>query len=106
MATRKSISESPSSQEQNPTITSPSTMGLSQLPNLTVANPSNTPQLSIKLDDDNFLLWKNQMLNVIIAHGFEEFIDGSKPCPPRFLNVEEGEINPQYTVWQRYNVYL
>ncbi|RVX22758.1 hypothetical protein CK203_008236 [Vitis vinifera] len=27
----------------------------------------------------------NQMLNVVIASGFDDILDGTRPCPPHFL---------------------
>lgn len=65
--------------------------------------PSLSQNLTIKLDQDNYLLWKNQLLNVIIANGFEEYIDGSHPCPSKFLDLQRQQINPEYTLWQRIN---
>ena len=65
--------------------------------------PSLSQNLTIKLDQDNYLLWKNQLLNVIIANGFEEYIDGSHPCPSKFLDLQRQQINPEYTFWQRIN---
>ena len=43
------------------------------------------------------------MLNVIIANGLEDFIDGSRPCPVKFLDTEQGIVNPEYTLWHIYN---
>ena len=39
--------------------------------------------LLIKLDRNNYILWKTQMENVIFANGFEDYIDGLKVCPPK-----------------------
>ncbi|PON37523.1 hypothetical protein TorRG33x02_347210 [Trema orientale] len=44
---------------------------------LNPALPSLTQPLTVKLDSDNYLIWKNQLLNVIIAHGLEDFLDGT-----------------------------
>ncbi|RVW43596.1 hypothetical protein CK203_097540 [Vitis vinifera] len=49
--------------------------------------PSMNQPLTVKLDNGNYLIWKNQLLNVIIANRLDDFIDGSRPCPPRFLNL-------------------
>ncbi|KAL5549165.1 hypothetical protein UlMin_004396 [Ulmus minor] len=58
--------------------------------------------LPVKLDPNNFLLWKIQMENVIIVHGLEGFIDGTNLCPSQFLNQENRTtLNPLYTAWQR-----
>ncbi|XP_024030419.1 uncharacterized protein LOC21412525 isoform X1 [Morus notabilis] len=102
MASETSSSEISSSQATQ-ISNSTSSANPSQLPSLITVIPIVNPQLSIKLDDDNFLLWKNQMLNSIIAHGFDDFIDRFRPCPPRFLANQPGEVNPDYTVWQRHD---
>ncbi|XP_024030420.1 uncharacterized protein LOC21412525 isoform X2 [Morus notabilis] len=103
MASETSSSEISSSQATQ-ISNSTSSANPSQLPSLITVIPIVNPQLSIKLDDDNFLLWKNQMLNSIIAHGFDDFIDRFRPCPPRFLANQPGEVNPDYTVWQRTSI--
>ncbi|RVW76269.1 Retrovirus-related Pol polyprotein from transposon RE1 [Vitis vinifera] len=43
--------------------------------------------LPIKLDRNNYVLWKTQMENVIYANGFEEHIEGLKPCPPQMIAI-------------------
>lgn len=39
--------------------------------------PTLTPPLNIKLFDSNYLLWKNQLLNHILAFDMESFINDS-----------------------------
>lgn len=68
--------------------------------------PSLNQPLTFKLDDHNYLIWKNQLPNVIIANGLEEFIDGSRICPPKFLDNQTQVVNPEYSTWQRYNCLL
>ncbi|RVW57741.1 hypothetical protein CK203_116248 [Vitis vinifera] len=41
--------------------------------------------LPVKLDRNNYVLWKTQMENVIYANGFKEHIEGLKPCPPQMI---------------------
>ncbi|RVX17039.1 Retrovirus-related Pol polyprotein from transposon RE1 [Vitis vinifera] len=57
--------------------------------------------LPIKLDRNNYILWKTQMENVVYANGFEEYIDGTKPCPPQELHT--GELNPDFVQWRRFD---
>ena len=61
-----------------------------------IALPTNTSSFSfasmnqplmVKLDSWNYLVWKNQLQNVIIANGLDNFIYGSCPCLARFLDV-------------------
>ena len=39
--------------------------------------PSLGQSLTIKLDCNNFLIWRNQMLNVVIASRFDDVLDGT-----------------------------
>ena len=50
--------------------------------------------LPVKLDRTNYILWKSQIDNVVIANGFEDFIDGSSICPDKELS--SGLINPAF----------
>jgi hypothetical protein len=61
---------------------------------------------SMKLNHDNFLLWKNMVLPVIRGNKMEGFITGAKQCPLEFIEVTiEGAIkselqnNPEYENW-------
>ena len=57
--------------------------------------------LPIKLDRDNYIIWHIQMENVIYANGFEDHIEGLRPCPPKIIST--GEVNPDFLVWRRYD---
>ena len=59
--------------------------------------------LIVKLDSENYLIWKNQLLNVIVINELDDFIDKSQPYPTRFLNLQQQIIYPEYLIWQRYN---
>ena len=96
MASFNETSESPSVSTVN--VQNP----LSQSNNL--PSPVTTPffsfssmnqPLTIKLDNGNYLIWNNQLLNVIIANGLDDFIDGSQPCPPRFFDLQQQILNPE-----------
>ncbi|KAI9182401.1 hypothetical protein LWI28_024967 [Acer negundo] len=72
-------------------------------------NPSGHPlgsYCSVKLNHDNYLLWKNMVLPVIRGNRMERFITGAKQCPPEFTEVTgeefietELEDNPDYEEW-------
>ena len=68
-----------------------------QLPYST-PNPASLQSLNhalpIKLDHNNYIIWKTQMENEFFANGFEEFIEGTKPCPSKELPM--GEINTEF----------
>ncbi|CAK9329178.1 unnamed protein product [Citrullus colocynthis] len=50
--------------------------------------------LTIKLSDTNYHLSKNQLLNLIMGHGLEGFINDSFPSPPWFLDNQNTQENP------------
>ncbi|KAL2517773.1 Uncharacterized protein Adt_14020 [Abeliophyllum distichum] len=67
-----------------------------------------TQSASIKLDRDNFLLWKNVIMPVVRGHGLEGYMLGTKICPPQVLNsqltnetgtIVEAWLNPEYSRW-------
>ena len=47
-----------------------------------------SPSLTIKLKKCNFLIWKNQLLNMIMANGLEGYINGRTVEPLEFLDAE------------------
>ena len=55
--------------------------------------------LPIKLDRNNYVLWKTQMENVVFVNGFRDYIDGTKKCPPK--EIRSGEANPEFIKWRR-----
>ncbi|RVW71084.1 Retrovirus-related Pol polyprotein from transposon RE1 [Vitis vinifera] len=57
--------------------------------------------LPIKLDRNNYILWRTQMENVIFANGFEDHIEGLKICPPQ--KTSSGETNPDFVMWRRFD---
>ena len=86
------------------------TQTTSQMTNQSFPSPGQS--LTIKLDRNNFLIWHNQMLNVAIASGFDDILDGTRPCPPHFLpdpdsisatTIKSPVVNPEYITWQRQN---
>ncbi|KAJ4769263.1 hypothetical protein LUZ62_053520 [Rhynchospora pubera] len=70
--------------------------------------PSSSPmqvihQIRTTLDQDNYLLWKSQILPVLRGHGLEGFIDGSKQAPGQFvLNSTGVQVsNSDFSLWQQ-----
>nr|CAN82610.1 hypothetical protein VITISV_021745 [Vitis vinifera] len=41
------------------------------------------------------------MENVVYANGFEEYIEGTKSCPPKELPT--GDLNPDFVQWRRFD---
>ncbi|KAL5563628.1 hypothetical protein UlMin_033375 [Ulmus minor] len=59
---------------------------------------------SVKLNHENYLLWKSMVLPVIRGNRLEGFIKGTKECPPEFIikedfGFEEVHLNPDYENW-------
>ena len=69
-------------------------IGAQALPLVQTSFPYPNQPLTIKLDRDNYLIWKNQLLNVVIANELEGFLDITHPCP---------HYQSRILLWQRYN---
>ncbi|KAL2493066.1 Uncharacterized protein Adt_28694 [Abeliophyllum distichum] len=96
---------SPSNQSHgsnyNSTIQAPALMN-----NLSPFGMNLTQSSFVKLDRDNFLLWKNVIMPVVRGHGLEGYLLGTKVCPPQVLNSQltnetgttvEACLNPEYS---------
>ncbi|KAL4340620.1 hypothetical protein GQ457_08G035800 [Hibiscus cannabinus] len=59
--------------------------------------------ISVRLDDDNFLLWKQQVLLLVRGHGLEHFLDESTAVPSKTVVNSGSEIalNPAYVRFQK-----
>ncbi|KAJ3704768.1 hypothetical protein LUZ61_008473 [Rhynchospora tenuis] len=60
-----------------------------------------THQIHTALDQENFLIWKSQILPVLKGYGLIGFIDGSRQAPNQFINGANGaqSVNPEYETW-------
>ncbi|RYQ94570.1 hypothetical protein Ahy_B08g089505 [Arachis hypogaea] len=59
--------------------------------------------ISMKLDDDNFLQWKDQAESTIEGHNLLHHITGER-IPQRF--DESGQITPEFALWKRQDALL
>ena len=60
--------------------------------------------VSVKLDDSNFLLWRQQVLASKKGHNLLKYIKGKKEVPPRFLSVEDEAteiVKPMFIEWEK-----
>ncbi|KAL5742005.1 hypothetical protein ACOSP7_028737 [Xanthoceras sorbifolium] len=64
--------------------------------------------LPIKLDDNNFIYWKTQILPVVRAFDHKDFIFSSTTCPAKFVmevDEESGNsvqrYNDEYLIWKK-----
>ena len=66
----------------------------------------------VKLDQNNFIVWRTQILTSIKGNSLESFVNGDRIFPEQFLSsantitsgstkAEEREINPEYTAWTK-----
>ncbi|KAF5469302.1 hypothetical protein F2P56_013386, partial [Juglans regia] len=66
-------------------------------PSLNNSIVSSVPHfITVKLNIDNYLLWKAQIVPFLRGHHLLEFVDGSAPKPSSIL---DGKTNPAYTRW-------
>lgn len=75
--------------------------------------PAHSPHLtslnqpfSLKLDHNNFILWKTMVSTIVRGHRLHGYLSGTKSCPPEFLPAEGGtgeddelQINTEYEQW-------
>lgn len=47
--------------------------------------------VTVKLEDGNYLTWKQQVLTAIGEYGLEDFLIGTSIVPSQFVNGESGE---------------
>lgn len=63
--------------------------------------------LPIKLQKDNYIAWKTQVLPAIRALDLEDFVIGTIVCPPKFVEVKLDSketrevINKEFTAWEK-----
>ncbi|KAB2610481.1 hypothetical protein D8674_018513 [Pyrus ussuriensis x Pyrus communis] len=71
--------------------------------------------VTVKLDESNYLTWHFQMQLLLEGHGIMGFLDGSLPCPARFMSSGSGESDidsgdsssrtdtDEYKVWKMHD---
>ncbi|KAJ8636288.1 hypothetical protein MRB53_010555 [Persea americana] len=56
-----------------------------------------------KLEHGNYHVWRFLFLPILLSHNLLGFVNGTKPCPPKFLQDSKGKlstsVNPTYTEW-------
>jgi hypothetical protein len=67
----------------------------------TLASP--TPAVQVKLDNHNYPSWLSQFMPILRTQEFMGIVDGSGPCPPKFVSNAEGKetLNPEYVNWTK-----
>ena len=59
-------------------------------------------------NNNNYLRWQTQVNPALRSGDFMGIVDGSEPCPPKFITDSEGkEIpNPEFNIWTRKDQYI
>ncbi|CAA0829640.1 Unknown protein, partial [Striga hermonthica] len=60
--------------------------------------------ISTKLDESNYLIWKQQVIKAIRGYGVEGYINGETKKPEKLISDSkngESQINPDYLYWVR-----
>ncbi|WVZ48888.1 hypothetical protein U9M48_000283 [Paspalum notatum var. saurae] len=73
----------------------------------TMPTPAFSHMVSIKLNQENYLLWTAQVLPYLRSQGLSGHIDGSLPAPRQTIATEPSEdtseqsivVNPEFTSW-------
>ncbi|CAN6724159.1 unnamed protein product [Malus baccata var. baccata] len=67
------------------------------------AAPSVTNFLTIKLDRNNYPLWRAQFLPLLRSRNLLSYVTSETPCPSAFLLDDNGKftdkVNPLYNEW-------
>lgn len=62
--------------------------------------PSSAHRLTIKLTQDNFFLWKAQIIPYFKGHNVFGFLDDSHPAPPPLDSITNNP-SPAFLAWQQ-----
>lgn len=100
----KSTPENSQRSSKNQSLMTPSTITVNSPFSSTLSQP-----FSLKLDRNNFPLWKTMVFTIIRGHRLEGYLNGQKTCPAEYITVEpteggeiitiEEQLNPEYEAW-------
>ena len=60
--------------------------------------------IKMKLGQNNFLIWRKQVLSLIKGYRLQNFLFGFIPPPMKFLFVEDdilGHVTPEFLDWEQ-----
>ncbi|CAL5415270.1 unnamed protein product [Camellia sinensis] len=77
-------------------------------PNLTLLISNLFSFVNVKLDSSNYIVWKNQLLNILRATKLLCYVDGSLPCPPWIVldSLNKEVVNPKHQQWLTVDAHL
>jgi hypothetical protein len=68
-----------------------------------VFTPPNMQQIGTRMDGSNYPTWKFQCCPILQSHDLLGFVDGTQPCPAKFLPDANGNdstnLNLEYVLW-------
>jgi hypothetical protein len=77
---------------------------------LTMPNIHSHIAPKVQLDEQNYMAWVFQFRPILCTNDLMGIVDGSKPCPPKFIpgpTVDSpAQLNPAFTVWEKKDQYL
>ncbi|CAL5402425.1 unnamed protein product [Camellia sinensis] len=64
--------------------------------------------VTVKLDVSNFIVWKNQLFNILRATGLLGYVNGSLVPPSEMITDKEGVsvLNPEFAHWHTVDAHL
>ncbi len=78
-------------------------------PTISLVLPNYTQMSGVKLEGPNsYLKWLSIFLPVLRSNELLGIIDGTEPCPPKYLTNEQGQDtpNPEYSIWIKKDQHL
>lgn len=62
-----------------------------------------TKRISVLLDDNTYLLWRQQVLLAVKAHKLQRFLDSQEDPPTQLLANANGELheNPEFAIFEQ-----
>ncbi|OVA12200.1 hypothetical protein BVC80_1777g19 [Macleaya cordata] len=79
-----------------------STTSTSPSPSSTPAHPTSINHIvSVKLETSNYLLWLAQFKPLLKGYNLVGYVDGTFPCPPRYLGSDDTTVNPACLAWEQ-----
>jgi len=61
--------------------------------------------MTFKLEGPNYITWSNQMIPILKTNDLMGFVDGSEPCPPKYVLDDKGTttatLSPNFRLWTK-----
>jgi len=61
--------------------------------------------MTFKLEGPNYITWSNQVIPILKTSDLMGFVDGSEPCPPKYVLDDQGKatatLSPTFLLWTK-----